>query len=465
MNNNQIPQAKPYSTALNRFGNDLTQGSISINMLKLAWPMIITNSLNMLGPTIDVIWVGKLGSAAVAGVGVAGIAARVVMSAMMGLGTGLRAMVARFTGAGEEEQANQTVAQGLVIGAVLGVLLSVIGIFLAEPLLLLLKLSSDVVSQGAAYLRVVFATNSVMFLRMMAESGMQSAGDSVTPMKITIFFRILHIIICPFFVFGWWIFPELGVVGAALTNFISQSIGLAISVWILYSGRTYLRLSFKEFRVDFNHIWRIVKIGIPASVMGLQMSLGGLVLVNFLSPFGTYAVAGHTIWQSVDMFLMMPVWGLGMSAGILAGQNLGAGKPERAVKGAWIAVFMASIVMLIFVLVMLFWAEGVVRIFNSEPQLVSIGAAFLRIASVSYLVLGFYLVFQNCISSAGDTIFPMIISLFGTWLLQIPLAYFLPKVTDLGVYGVRWAIVISMVAGAAAYTIYFIVGRWKLKRV
>jgi putative MATE family efflux protein len=462
---NQNSPANSDITIANQFGKDLTQGSIPLNLLKLAWPMIITNSLNMLGPTIDVIWVGKLGSAAVAGVGVAGIAARVVMSAMMGLGTGLRAMVARFTGARKEEESNRTIAQGLVIGAVLGIFLSVIGIFLAEPILLLLKLSDDVVRQGADYLRIVFASNAVMFLRMMAESGMQSAGDPVTPMKITIFFRFLHIVMCPFFVFGWWIFPQLGVIGAAVTNLISQSIGLVLSIWVLSTGRTHLHVSFKEFRIDFGLIWRIVKIGIPASIMGVQMALGGFVLINFLSPFGTNAVAAHTIWQSVDMLLMMPIWGLGMAAGILAGQNLGAGKPERAVKGGWIAVLMSEAIMFIFVVVMFFWAEGVVRIFNSEPGLVAIGATFLRIASVGYLLLGFYLVFQNCISGAGDTILPMIISLVGTWLLQIPLAHFLPKVANLGVYGVRWAIVISMFMGATAYTIYFVMGRWKHKKV
>jgi putative MATE family efflux protein len=427
--------------------------------------MVITNTLNMLGPTIDMIWVGKLGSVAVAGVGVAGIAAQMVMSLMMGLGTGLRAMIARLIGAEEEDDANRTFAQGLVVGAILGIILSVVGILLAKPILLLLNLSADVVEDGAAYLRIVFAANVIMFLRTMAESGMQSTGDSMMPMKIVIFFRFLHIVLCPFFIFGWWIFPELGVIGAAVTQFISQSVGLALSLWVLLSGRTRLKVTFKGFRINFDLIWRIMKIGTPASIMSIQMSLGGFVLVGLLSPFGTNAVAAHTIYQNINMFLIMPVWGLGMAAGILAGQNLGAGKPERAVKGGWIAVLMGEALMLIFVVVIFFWAGSIVRIFNNEPGLVTMGSTFLRIGSAGFLALGFYMVFQNSISGAGDTIVPMIVSIVGIWAIQIFLGWLLSNFTDLGVYGVRWAIVINIALSSLAYTVYFMMGRWKYKKV
>ncbi len=427
--------------------------------------MIVGSGLNMLGPTIDVIWVGKLGSTAVAGVGVAGIVIMAIMSAMMGMVTGMRALVARTIGADNLVEANTIAIQSIVVSGIISSIIAIAGFFLSTPLLSLMGLEPEVVKEGSAYLRMVFISAIPMMLRFMCEGSMQSAGDSFRPMTITAVYRAIHIALCPFFIFGWWIFPELGVTGAAVTNLISQSIGLAISVWILTTNRTRLNMSFKGFKIDWGTIWRILRIGIPSSIMGVQMSLGNFILIRFISPFGTSAVAAHTIWQRIDMLLMMTVMGIGMGAGILAGQNLGAGKPERAVKSAWTAALMGEGFLLISGVFILFGAESVVRLFNSEPALVETGATFLRIAATSYLVISFYLVFQYCISGSGDTLPPMIFGIIGTWLIQLPLAYFLPKITDWGVYGVRWAMVITAMLLTICFIVYFLSGRWKRKVV
>jgi len=427
--------------------------------------MIVGSGLNMLGPTIDVIWVGKLGSTAVAGVGVAGIVIMAIMSAMMGMVTGMRALVARSIGANDLKEANNVAIQSIVVSGLISSTIAMAGFFLATPVLSLMGLEADVVEEGSAYLRMVFISAIPMMLRFMCEGSMQSAGDSFRPMTITIIYRGIHIGLCPFFIFGLWIFPRLGVTGAALTNVISQSIGLAISLWVLTSNRTRLHMTFKGFRIDWHTIWRILRIGIPSSVMGIQMSLGNFFLIRLISPFGTTAVAAHTIWQRVDTLFLMTVMGVGMGAGILAGQNLGAGKPERAVRSGWTAALMGEGFLILCAVFIFFGAESVVRLFNSEPALVETGATFLRIAACGYLIISFYLVFQYCISGSGDTLPPMIFSIVGTWLIQLPLAFFLPKITDWGVYGVRWAMVITAVIMTIGFIIYFISGRWKRKVV
>jgi len=447
------------------FGKDWTKGNIFHNLLRLSWPMVISNSLNMLGPTIDMIWVGKLGSASIAGVGIAGIAVGLVMSAMMGLMMGMRAMVARFIGAGDLKGANQVAMQAFAVSAAFAIIMAAIGIFFAEPILNLFGLEAKVVSEGAAYLRILFVASVVMCIRIMAEGSMQASGDAHTPMRIAVFFRFFHVALCPFMVFGWWIFPRLGVSGAALTNVISQSLGLAISMWVLFSGRSRLRLTLSNFRLDPNIIWRIVRIGLPACVMGLQMSLGAFVLVGLMSPFGTDAVAAHTVCQRVEMIVFMPILGVGMAAGVLAGQNLGAGRPERAERSGWLGAVLAEGFMLICCVVMLLWAENLVRIFNAEPGLVETGGAFLRIAAAGYLMIGSIIVLQYCISGAGDTLPPMIFSMVIVWGVQMPLAFVLPRVTDLGVYGVRWAMVAAIFVGMIAFIAYFRTGRWKRKKV
>ncbi|UCD08639.1 MAG: MATE family efflux transporter [Dehalococcoidales bacterium] len=448
-----------------RLRKDWTQGSVVGNLWSLAWPMIISQSITVIGPTIDMIWVGKLGSASVAGVGVAGMAVMAVNALQMGLFTGLRALVARFVGAGDTGSANHVAQQAFVIGISLSLLLALIGIFLAEEILVLFGVQADVVAEGGVYMRILFAGSATMSFTMISQSIMQASGDTVNPMRITIFFRILHIVLCPFLIFGWWIFPQLGVSGAALTNVITQSLGGILGFWLLFSGRTRLKLTFSNFRLDKNIIWRLLKIGIPASITGMQRNLPYLVLVWFISPFGTYAVAAHSVMQRIDNFMRTPAGTLGSAAGILAGQNLGAGQPERAEKGGWSAVLIYTSVAVVVAIVFLCLPESIMRIFNAESGFLEIASTFLKIQTIGYVLFGLVVGLSMCIDGIGATTMTMLATILTMWLVQIPLAYVLPNFTDLGVYGIQWAIVSALILRALIYAIYFRSGRWKRKKV
>jgi putative MATE family efflux protein len=427
--------------------------------------MVVSNSLNMLGPTIDMIWVGKLGAASIAGVGVAGIAVQMVMSAIMGLMMGMRAMIARFVGARDVAGANHVAQQAFVISAFFALIMAIIGLFFAEPILSLFGLEADVIREGVAYMRVVFLGAAAMSFRMMTESVMQASGDAQTPMRIAVFFRLFHIALCPFLIFGWWIFPRFGVSGAALTNVISQSLGLLLGLWILFSGRSRLRLTMRNFRIDLGIIWRIVKIGFPALVSGIQRTLSYFFVMLFMAPFGTLAIAAHTINQRIEMTLFMPGMAFGMASGVLVGQNLGAQQPERAERSAWMAVGLVEALMITCSVAILLAAEYIVRIFNADPELVTIASTFMRIAVAGYVVLGLMTVSMMSLSGAGDTMPTMIISMATVWFVTLPLAYFLPRITDLGMYGVRWGMASGMIFSALAYVSYFRLGRWKRKKV
>lgn len=446
-------------------GRDWTKGSIFRNLLSLSWPMMIHESFYMVGQVVDMIWVGKLGSASIAGVGIASITAMIAESAMMGLIVGMTAMIARFVGAGDVNGANHVAKQAFVISFLYGAVVTAIAVPLAKPIFGLFGLEANVAAEGTAYMRTLFGGAMAMSFWITSLSIMRASGDSVTPMRISIFVRCIHVLLVPFLIFGWWIFPRMGVSGAALSNVIAQTLGMSISLWILFSGRTRLQLTLSNFRVDLRIIWRIVKIGIPAGVMGVQRSFGDLALVWLLVPFGTLAVAAHSLYQRVLMVLFLPSWALGMGSGVLVGQNLGARQPGRAERTGWMATGFVEVFILIASIAILLWAEGVIHIFTNEPGLVEIGSAFLRIATAGFLVAGLITVLQQSISGAGDTLPPMIFGLVMVWAVQLPLAYFLPQATTLGVYGVRWAIVAGMLVGAVAYTTYFRLGRWKRKMV
>ncbi len=447
------------------FAKDWTKGSITRNLWSLSWPLIVTESLYTLGISIDMVWVGKLGTAPIAAIGIAGIFAGIIIMVMSGLSVGTRALIARFVGAGDLAGANHVARQALVIAVAYTVIMTTAGLWITKPILIFMGLEADVVAEGVVYMQIMFATVVTVGFWMTANTIMQASGDTVTPMKITIFYRCIHLVLCPFLVFGWWIFPTMGVAGAAWTNGISRGIGMILGLWVLFSGRSRLRLTLRNFRLDPNMIWRMVRIGVPACVMGAQRSLSMLWLAKLIVPFGTLAVAAQAVVQRVEMLLFPPCQGLGIASGVLVGQNLGAHQPRRAERSVWQAAGLAQGIMVVCSIAILVWAEEIVSIFNTEPNLVAMTSIFLRIGVTGFLMMGFSSVLMQSISGAGDTVPVMIFSIMTAWGVTIPLAYVLPSVGGLGVYGLRWALVIGMAAGAVASLIYFRTGRWKRKRV
>lgn len=447
-----------------RMNRDWTQGNIFKNLVALSWPIAITQGLMTLGPTIDMIWVGKLGPIAIAAVGVSGVCVQLAQGIMMGLTNGMRALIARSIGAKDIETANLAAQQAAAVTMIYAVIMALIGIFFSEEIIGIIRPSPEVITVGAAYLRIQFIGGATMSFRMMMDSVMQASGDSMNPMWITVVYRIFHIILCPFLVFGWLFFPEMGVNGAALTSVISQTLGILLGVRVLFGTRSRLRLSFKGFRFDWGMIWRIVRIGLPSSIAGIQRMLSQFVLQMFMAPYGTIALAAHTINQRIEMFITMPVMAFGMGGGVLVGQNLGAKQPERAEKSAWLSVLVIEVFLIVAALAMFIWAVPVIHIFSSQPDVVDMSSSFLHIALIGYVIMPFMFVLMNVLQSAGDTVPPMIISIVTTWAVTIPLAWLLPE-TGMGVYGIRWAMVISAAAGGIANVIYFRMGKWKTRRV
>jgi len=448
-----------------RARRDWTQGSILKNLLLISWPMVVTQTMMSLGPTIDMIWVGRLGDAAMAAVGVSGVVVMLAMGVMMGFTTGMLALISRAIGAKDVPAANRVAQQAAVVSAIYAAAIALIGQFLGRRILLLITTDPDIVNLGTTYLRIEFIGGATMVFRMTMDVIMQASGDTVNPMWIAAVYRGFHIALCPFLIFGWWIFPEMGVAGAAVTGVIAQGLGVILGLRVLLSARSRLRLSFQGFRFDTGIIWNIVRIGIPASIAGIQRTASQFFLQVFMAPFGGAALAAHVIAQRIEMLLFMPAMSFGMGAGVLVGQNLGARRPDRAERSAWLAVALVEAFAIVISLAMLVWTGPVVRIFNQEPALDAVAIQFVHIAIAGWVGIGFMFVLMNCLQSAGDTVPVMIMSIATTWLVTVLPAWLLPKYTDLGVAGVRWAISGTIIVGAVFNIIYFRTGRWKTRRV
>jgi putative MATE family efflux protein len=447
------------------FRKDWTQGPIVKNLLTLSWPMVLMETLFVSSQVWDMVWVGTLGPNAIAGVGISNLVIMLVMSMDFGIIVGVRAMVARYVGAGDMVKANHVAAQALILSAAWGALMMMIGILFAGPIMRLFGLEQAVIDEGMSYMRVMFSGWVAMDILLMCLYLIQSSGDSIRPMMLEVIMRVIHVSLCPFLVLGLWIFPQMGVAGAAFSNLLAQVIGAALALWLLFSGGTRLHLKRSDFRPDPSVIVRIFQIGIPALAMNVQRSFGTFILTWLIAPFGTVAVAAHSLASRVEMFVFMPGQGLGMGASVMVGQNLGANLPDRAAKSAWMASGILEGFMIIISGAILLFAENIIGIFTTDPALLEMSSTFIRISVVAFSVIAFTSVFQSCIAGAGDTMPNMIISIAIIWAVQIPLAYYLPQLTDLGVLGIRWAIAIATFTGTIAYMAYWKSGRWKHKKV
>ncbi|MFC1495019.1 MATE family efflux transporter [Thermodesulfobacteriota bacterium] len=444
---------------------DWTRGNIFKNLLLLSWPLIISHIMMMTGPTIDMIWVGKLGPDAIAAVGVSGIIVMVVMTAMMGIAIGSRALIARFIGMKESMGAVRVARQAFIVSMFFSIIIAAIGIISSDTILRLMGVEKEVLRLGSAYLKVQFCGSVIMGFWMISESVMQSSGDTITPMKNGIISKIFHVILSPIFIFGWFFIPEMGVIGAALANITAMVIALIMNLYVLFTGKTQIQLHLKGVRIDFPLMWRILKIGIPGTVMMAQKTLSNLIVMKIIVHYGTLAVAAHTVLQRVEMIFFMAGVGMGSAAGVLAGQNLGAGQPKRAGKSGIYAIGIAETFVVITCILAFIFPKIIISIFTRDPELIEVATVFLRIGVVGYLMCGLEPVFLNFFTGVGDTTVPMAFEVGTTWFLLLPMALIFPNLWGLGVYGVRWAMALSFVLLTAAYVVYFMMGKWKNKAV
>ena len=449
---------------------DFTKGAIIGNLVRLSWPMIISQTAAVLGPVIDMIWVGRLGPASVAAVATGGIVIGLAITIIMGFVTGARALIARSIGAGDHTGAIHVSQQSLAVSLAFSILMALLGVFFSETILNLIGLDEEVITEGKVFMQLMFIGTAPTSFRMMAEAIMQVSGDTINPMRISIVYIVLRIVVAPLLIYGndilsWWILPGIGINGSAVAMIVAHGLTMAVLLWMLFTGRSRLHLTLRNFRIDLTVIWRIVKIGFPALISMAQRNLAQLVLIRFMAPFGTVAVAAHGIAQRVEMLVMTPVWALGMGAGVLVGQNLGAKQPKRAEKSSWLAVGISEVFTVACSLALFLWPEIVVRIFNTAPDLIATASVYLRIAAAGYLILGLWLIFYQSLNGAGDTVPAMVFSLIATWAVTMPVAYMLPRFTGMGAAGVRWGMAIGMVAAGILYPVYFLTGKWKQRRV
>ena len=448
---------------MNNPRRDLTEGSIARNIWHLALPMMAGNVLQNAFSIVDMKFVGKLGPSAIAAVSMSGLVMGILFVVIIGIYMGTVALVSRFVGAKEHEKAEEVAVQSLILGAFCYAIIAVIGYLLAESILRALGAGEDVIKQGVGYIRITFVGSFTMILGVVLGSVLRAAGDAITPLKILIVSTVVNVILDPLLIFGYWGFPQLGVAGSAMATVIARAVSAFVLLWLFLSGRAIVKLRISALRVDFSMMWRIVKLGIFASVQGIMRSVSGIVLMPVIARYGTFAIAASGIGMRLQMVVMMPAFGLAGAVSTLVGQNLGAGKPERAERSAWITAGIGAAVMALLGIMFIVFPRSVIGFFNDNPEVLKIGAEYMYILAGTFGFIGLSIILGRALSGAGDTVSPMVITAIGFVGLRITLALLLSSA--FGLKGVWFGIAISTVIQGLMVVFWFNTGRWKLKQV
>ncbi len=440
--------------------HDYTKGSISKAVVLLAIPMILELSLESVFAVVDMFFVSKLGQNAIATVGLTESVITIIYSIAIGLSTAATAIVARRIGEKNPEDAAHAGAQSIVIGLISALALSAVGFIFAGDVLSLMGASPIVVAEGSIFTRIMLGGSTAIMMLFLINGVFRGAGDAAMAMRSLWIASILNIILCPIFIHFF------GLKGAAIATVIGRSTGVIYQVYHLFRGSGILKFRSDHFAPVWSLIKSIIKIALPATVQFIIASGSWIILARLVAETGgTTASAGYQIAIRNVVFFILPAWGLSNAAATLVGQNLGANEPERAEKSVWIAtrynIFFMGFVMVLFV----FFAEYIIRIFTNDIGVIHFGALALRIMGMGYVFYGINMVMMQALNGAGDTRTPTIISFVGFWLFQVPLAYYLAKGLHWNAEGAFIAVPVAETLIALASLYFFKRGKWKQVKV
>jgi putative MATE family efflux protein len=444
---------------------DFTEGAIGRAILLLSVPMILEMSMESLFAVLDVFFVARLGADSIATVGLTESMLTIVFGIALGLSMATTAMVARRTGEKDPAGAARAAVQAILLGVIISIPIGVVGLVYTPELFRLMGASESVIATGTAYGRIELGSNVIIMLLFLINAVFRGAGDAAVAMRVLWLSHLVNIILDPCLIFGLGPFPEMGVTGAGLGTAIGRGVGVVFQLWLLVKGSNRVRISRDQWQVDFKLMMKLLRVSLGGIFQFLVATASWLGLVRIVAVFGDAALAGYTVAIRIIIFAILPSWGMSNAAATLVGQNLGAGKPERAEKSVWLAGLSNMIFLLAVTIVFLLFAEPLIGLFTQDAAVVPYGVDCLRFISYGYIFYAYGMVMVQAFNGAGDTFTPTVINLFCYWLFQIPLAWWLAMKTSFEARGVFMAITIAESLLAVVSILIFRQGRWKTRQI
>lgn len=452
--------------SLNGQEQDYTTGSIRRAVILLAIPMMLEMSMESVFALVDIYFVSHLGKHATSTVGLTESVITIIYSLAIGISMAATAMVARRVGEKDPAAAAKAGMQAMLVSLIITIAVSIPGFIYADDILRLMGAEPEAIAMGTNYIRIMMGGSLVIMLLFLINGIFRGAGDAMMAMKSLWLANICNIILCPLLIRGFGPIPEMGLTGAAIATTVGRGIGVCYQLYHLFNGKRMVQFTLKLLKPDWLTMRSIIDIAWPATLQFLIGSGSWIVLASLVvQTGGSEASAGYQVAIRIVLFFILPAWGMSNAAATLVGQNLGAGKPERAEQSVlrtakYNGIFMGSMS-----LIFLFFAPLIISFFTSEAAVATYAISAVRIVSAGFLFYGIGMVMANAFNGAGDTKTPTLINFCGFWLFQIPLAILCARSFGMGPYGVFIAIPIAETAIAVAAYFMFKRGKWKLKKI
>ncbi len=454
------------------FDRSIVEGPVPLAVWMLAWPTMLQNVIagmqGLVGHAMVGNYVGYAGNAAI---GVSSQIYLVVITFISSLFTGMGILVARFAGAGDRDKVNRTVYQAFLTAAALSIgVVAPLGYFLAPSLLGLVRATAEVQQEALPYLRILFVFSFGTMMFFMAGGAFRAAGDARTPLRLGVALTLLNIIFSVILIRGLGPIPSFGTAGAAMGSVISGVIVSGYVLWLLLSRRTVVAFERgMSLAPDWGIIRQLFRFGLPAGIQGVVMNLGGVLLLRFIGSLALSAEAQAAYAVGYVQLFSLITWtslGLMGATGAVVGQNLGAGHPERAVKGVRVASRIGLGVAIAVGAMFLLVPEALLSIFGMEdPRVAGLGVQLLAFLSISGLFVTVALTYTGGLQGSGDTRSPLFISIISQVVIPLGLLAILQQMRGLEPTDVWTAILLGHAARCILSVARYRQGKWRDIRV
>ncbi len=430
-------------------------------VLSLALPVAISNFIDMLQMLVDLLMVGRISPEAIAAVGMSIQFMGIIYVLASPFSVGTNALVSRFIGAKNREEADKTTFIMAVFAFLVSIPIALIGIFYSKYFFLLMGTSEEVAQVGEEYFSILSYTILIVFSGSVFYAAIYASGDSKTPLKIGILTNMVNAVLDYILIFGKFGFPELGVKGAATATLIAYTLDLFLFLYVFLSGKTNVSMK-KNF--ELSYVKRALKVGIPTGIERLITFSSFIAFVRIISEYGTYTLAGYQVGLRVEGLAFMPGFGFTTAAMALVGQSLGAKKPDEAEEYAKLTAKISAIFMGLFGLIMILFPYELASLFTSDEKTIQQAALYIRVVGFSQVPLAYAFVLTGALRGAGATKLSLFVNATSQWLFRIIPSIIAMKISK----NVLWVYVIMNIETfITALWLWYIFkrGKWKYIKV
>ncbi len=446
----------------------IVSGPILKTLFMLSWPIMAMHFFQIAYNLIDTYWLGRVSVEAVAAPTLAWPMVFLLISVAGGLSVAGVALVSQYVGANDEKEVKKSAGQVITLLTIVGVIVSMLGILASDSILQFIGAEQEVMDLASPYIKIIFASMPWMFVIMSYSFILRGWGDTRTPMYISALSVGLNIILDPVMIFGVpGLIPSMGVTGAAVATFISRTVGGLLALYLLFNAKKTLSISRSDLKVEKEKAKQIFKIGIPASIGQALVAFGFVVMVGFVARAGADAmmgkeiIAAYGIGTRIINIIFVIIGGLTGAAITMIGQNLGAGKPDRAAKTLRMTILSAMLILFVCTLTFFVFRAEIYGVFIDDAVVIEQGGTYLTIFGLSTVFFGVYASSLSAFQGSGQTVPTMILGFVRLWLMRIPLSFLLAFQFGYGIEGLWWGMALSNVTSAAAALAWVSLGRWK----